>query len=377
MKKNAKFFIYSASVAGPSHKQANIPCQDSCAIVRTGKYMILAVADGVGSMKYSDQGSKLAANVSIQYCSHKLCDDMSETEILDLLKDSVSAARQSIAEKAKEDGNPIIEYETTLTIALYDGKQLYYAQIGDSGMVALTKDGIFRKVTSQHRDEYGRVYSISFADEKLETGRFSEAVSSVVLATDGIFDNLAPGILKGTESEVDACWAMIFMNHFPKTADDMKHMNAHQFSDEAKEWLEELSEEVIDDDKTFICAMSVQQAPKEIICDFDHYKRVLERVNKAPNQANEKGQTEPEISNEKDKSNEEESTGERDFDAEDDASLNADGVDCRINWNMTLPEISESLRMRRMKKGLGMASNAKKFSTTKKNSSYDHTEVTL
>ena len=383
MKNNTKWFIYKASVAGPSHKQTNVPCQDSCAIARAGKYMVFAVADGVGSMKYSDQGSKLAANVSTQYCSHKLCDDMSETEILDLLKSSVSAARQSIAEKAIEDGKPVIEYETTLSIAVYDGKQLYYANIGDSGMVALTKDGIFRKVTTQHRDEYRRVYSISFSDEKLETGVVSSEVSGVVLATDGIFDNLAPDILKGTESEVDACWAMIFMNHFPKTSEDLKHMNAHQFSDEAKTWLEELSEDVIDDDKTFICAMNLQQAPEEIICDFEHHKRQLERVNKVLYKANENGKTKSEISDDTDRSNEEVFKDERDLDTKGDAkesgSITADGVDFRrINWNMTIPEIRESLRLRRLRKGIDKAPKAKRISTTtSKNSNYSQTEVTL
>ena len=55
---NKKEHYAGSSVKGQNHKKLNLPNQDSYLIYRNKKIVVLAIADGLGSHKYSKVGSK-------------------------------------------------------------------------------------------------------------------------------------------------------------------------------------------------------------------------------------------------------------------------------------------------------------------------------
>lgn len=63
-----------ASAPGNSHIRENIPCQDSCDLKEFDNFIIAVVADGAGSCKHSDQGSKTVVDSSL-YQFEKLVKD--------------------------------------------------------------------------------------------------------------------------------------------------------------------------------------------------------------------------------------------------------------------------------------------------------------
>lgn len=84
------------------------------------------------------------------------------------------------------------EYHTTLAMALYDGKNLYYGNAGDSGIIALDDYGTYHVVTSQQNNEYGEV--ITLASRNFVVGKVDYNVIAVLCMTDGIFEWVAPGL---------------------------------------------------------------------------------------------------------------------------------------------------------------------------------------
>ena len=61
---------------GTSHEATKTPCQDYAEYKQYGDYLIGVVADGAGSRRYSEDGAKLAVDVTLRYF----------TEILDNLR---------------------------------------------------------------------------------------------------------------------------------------------------------------------------------------------------------------------------------------------------------------------------------------------------
>ncbi len=267
-------FIYRASVAGKYHIQNGIPNQDSYSVLKDNGVVFAAVADGLGSCKHSDRGSRLVADTVTKECSERLRSVTGEAGVFVLLKDAFSLAKRYLAELAESEGHAVEEYETTLCLVIYKENDLYYANIGDSGCVALGKDGVFRQITTSQRDESGAVFSLSWSNEKLEIGHVKN-ISAFVLATDGIYDQLCPVVLNRTDYKVDSRWAKLFMNFFPRNEKEKDEMDETEFSKGAEEWLRDLP---VDDDKTFLCLLNLENAPEEIISNDDEIRKKYEEI---------------------------------------------------------------------------------------------------
>lgn len=128
------FKIVAARVAGRSHRNCNLPCQDfyQCAL---GKNLIAVLSDGAGSAKYGNIGARTL-------CS-KLCDilknadfDHIETEI----KNAIATARQHlIIHRFNQTKNEIglEDFAATLVGVVYhQGKGIFF-HIGDGAALAL------------------------------------------------------------------------------------------------------------------------------------------------------------------------------------------------------------------------------------------------
>lgn len=248
---------YNANMAGPYHIDAGLPCQDSFAVKRgQGSFIVAAVADGLGSELYSDIGSSVAATAAVNYCAENIGTGVSFDEIKNVMSDGMMYAYKAVLARAEEEAHDPDEYDTTLCICVYDGKNLYYAQSGDSGMVALLESGEYRRVTTQQRNKEGCVFPLCWGPEKWEFGYVEEAVSSVMLMTDGVFEQLCPPLMRGKEIDINIPLAKKFMDQFECNEDTVSDLEVA-----ACKYLENYPRELLDDDKSIVVLINTARKP--------------------------------------------------------------------------------------------------------------------
>ena len=251
--------VYKSSMAGPYHKERGIPCQDSWA-AKQGKdsFIIAAVADGLGSQLYSHVGSSVAVQTAVDYCAQFITAKMTFHELKKTMRDAFVCAYQAVLSRAKKDGNPSDEYDTTLCLAAYNGEHLYYAQSGDSGMVALLENGEYRRITAQQRDSEGRVFPLCWGPEKWEFGFVDSAVSAVMLMTDGVFEQICPPLMRRREIDVNIALARKFLDLFDCVSADIPPLEAAVYK-----YLENYPKRLLDDDKTIVVLINTERKPAQ------------------------------------------------------------------------------------------------------------------
>lgn len=243
-------YAYGVTQQGIYHVKKNLVCQDSHAIIKCSDNMaIAAVADGLGSEEHSDVASRIAADFSTAFCAEHLTEDSPEDEILNTIKTSFMLAQQKIEKTADENGHEYTEYDTTLSLAILIGTDLYYGHSGDSGIVALSSDGMFQSVTSQQRDADGRVFPLFFGEEKWVFGHFEKPVVSVFLATDGMYEILFPIYIRNEAVPIYVALARYFM--------DPNSLHAREFPEEGNQerigkFMASIPEQQVNDDKTVV-----------------------------------------------------------------------------------------------------------------------------
>lgn len=248
---------YKVNMAGPYHEKEGIPCQDSLAI-KEGKdgYYIAAVADGLGSELYSDIGSYVAVHRGVDYCAENIEKGMSFGEIKKIMNNAFVYAYKAVLERADADKNSPDEYDTTLCLVVYDGQTAYYAQSGDSGLVVLLQNGEYCRVTSQQRDDEGRVFPLCWGPEKWEFGYVDQPVSGLMLMTDGVFEQICPPVMKNHKVDINIPLAEKFLNRF-----DCEEV-IDSVEEAAYKYLKNYPESHLDDDKTVIVLMNTDLLPE-------------------------------------------------------------------------------------------------------------------
>ena len=250
--------IYKCNIAGPYHNESGLPCQDSFAIFQNEVFSVLAVTDGLGSELYSDVGADVAAHTAVEYCSERIVEGMQFAEIKKIMNNALVSAYKAILTKAAEDGNDSDEYDTTLCLAIYDGEHLYFAQSGDSGLVALLENGEYYRVTTQQRDEEGRVFPLCWGPQKWEFGCVDAPVSAFMLMTDGVFEQICPKLMRKREIEINIPLARRFLDRFDCTEEDVPELEKA-----VHEYLEHFPRNQLDDDKTVVVLMNPERKPEE------------------------------------------------------------------------------------------------------------------
>lgn len=258
-------FTYAVNLAGPYHIEHNIPCQDSFAMeYLDDTTFVAAIADGLGSAKCSDIGSRLAADTAVAYCKKHLTKELGQDEILSHLKAAFQLAYTAVETKAFSDEKPVTQYDTTLCLALYDGKNLYYGQSGDSGLIALFLDGHYEQVTTKQQDDMGRVYPLRFGSDYWAFGKTTN-VAAAMLATDGVLDHIFHPLLAEEPIPLDVPLAGLFMERHHITESE-----AMEFVSDVYEFLENYPADYINDDKTVVVMINKDAPPARK--DDDYYQ---------------------------------------------------------------------------------------------------------
>lgn len=184
--------ISGASVQGTSHLEKNIPCQDAHAwLVTAGGELILAVADGAGSVERSQEGAQIAVKQVIDSVQSLLQAGIpcTESDWHTLIFDAFSKALQSLVQVASEENVPLSLFATTLACAIVCGDWLAVGQIGDGAVVVENIEGVLALTVRPQRGEYANeAYFLTMPDALncLAIHTSSEFVRSLVLTTDGL-----------------------------------------------------------------------------------------------------------------------------------------------------------------------------------------------
>lgn len=191
--------VHGLSIRGISHEMSDMPMQDSFAALQLDNgWIVLAVADGVGSQPKSDIGAQKAVEAVVNHINSfrgYLIDDES---IETMLYAAYQSACAELYEQAKKDQAPLREYSTTLHTVIFNDGLLYIMHAGDGGVAVITEDGDYRKLTVPMKDKDGEsVIPLQAGPEAWQFITSSERAQSVIVATDGVWDKLCPSILEG------------------------------------------------------------------------------------------------------------------------------------------------------------------------------------
>ena len=240
--------FYSACMAGPYHIDNNIPCQDSRYIKqRDDGVTVAACADGLGSELYSDIGSQLGSYNAVAYCAEHYEPNMTTEEVLHLIKVSFVNAYKAVLDKAAEMGEDIDQFDSTLCLVIYDGENVWYGQSGDSGMVVRLTNGMYYPITEQQRDDDGNVFPLCSGPDYWVFGKVEGSVSSVMLMTDGVWDQICHPLLRKESVKVNTSLIAPFME---RTETEQEEIEGVQKACEG--FLEHFPRDQLDDDKTVV-----------------------------------------------------------------------------------------------------------------------------
>ena len=240
-------YAYGITVQGTYHIKNDLVCQDFHKIIKKDENIVIAaVADGLGSEKYSDVASKIAAEKAVSFCAENI--KGSDENILEMIGTAFSVSQDEIEKAAENNDYPVDECDTTLSLAVLIGEDLYYGHVGDSGIVALTSDGLYKQVTEQQRDEDDHLYPLFFRD-KWVFKKFEEKVCSVFLATDGMLETLFPYLIDDQAVNIHITLAQYFM-------DNRRHQIEKRGEDavkaEVEDFIKNIPDAQVNDDKTVV-----------------------------------------------------------------------------------------------------------------------------
>ena len=186
---NSKLIGYGfSSVRGKSHIDSKLPNQDAVMVKQTKSGFVLAVADGVGSQRYSQIGSRSAvAAVRDAFIDF----ERGVIPVSNITSTIFEKYRDGIPKEAREQAS------TTCAFAyLLGDSELYLGQVGD-GVCYFKINDFFSKLSDKEDDfaNLVRPLNASKTDVKWKTRHFNIRAGDAVklfLATDGVSTDIVP-----------------------------------------------------------------------------------------------------------------------------------------------------------------------------------------
>ena len=181
----------AVSVMGSSHITQKLPCQDAhaTAILDDGT-LIVAVADGAGSAKRSDEGARCAVDSSIRYLVEHLqpAPPATPEECEALLENAVVNARDALQEIAPAES--LNDVATTLLLTVVTERWLSTVQVGDGAVVCRHPSGSLRVLSvlgqSEYINETTFLTSSDYLNHMHRASVPSAEVSGLAMLSDGI-----------------------------------------------------------------------------------------------------------------------------------------------------------------------------------------------
>ena len=199
-----RWHVVATSAAGSSHIRTGTPCQDSYSVGKDAPdgVLIAAVADGAGSARLSDVGSRIAARTATRTAAELLrlhASPRCEAALEEVLSDAFAAASESLIDEARQREISVRDLATTLLIAICTPDLTATAQIGDGAIVARLLDSSdtlgdddardFTLFSPPQRGEFANQTNFITADDwesVLDVRTRRASVSHLAMFTDGV-----------------------------------------------------------------------------------------------------------------------------------------------------------------------------------------------
>ncbi|WP_034451159.1 PP2C family serine/threonine-protein phosphatase [Butyrivibrio sp. AE2032] len=205
---------YQMSIIGRAHKSKDGVCQDASAIDKLENGWVLAVtADGLGSAPNAKEGAETAVKVVREFAKENYPSVWHEESLISFLRVAFHKALKSLKNLAIKNNNSLSDYNTTLTIAIYNGICLVHGNVGDGGIIALSPYGDFSILTEAQKGEsFNETIPLQAGPDYWRFGVSSEEVCAFSQMTDGIFDVVCPWILSKTNQPIYINFVRPFMD---------------------------------------------------------------------------------------------------------------------------------------------------------------------
>jgi serine/threonine protein phosphatase PrpC len=254
---------YGMSLTGSSHLAKKQECQDANCVKRLENgWIVAAVADGLGSARRSEIGSRTAVETVVQFIEENLPDKWHDDNLIAILRVAFIAAAKAVESIAKKQGRNISEYETTLTLAVYNGANVVYGHVGDGGIITLSRFGEFSQLTkTQKGDAHNETIPLRAGPDYWVFGKAKDSVCALVLMTDGIYDFFCPPSLSNTKQP-------IFLNRVrPFVDNNILNIKTQNDFDKVKTKVKTCftgeQTSLITDDKTLVGIINTDELPDE------------------------------------------------------------------------------------------------------------------
>jgi hypothetical protein len=189
--------LFGASTAGTSHRRKGIPCQDAHQIVSLpGGGFAAAAADGAGSAKHAERGSRIAVESAVAFLAKGIesPNRLDEASGRELLQGALEKARAVIAAECRaSDSEPALQVSdlaTTLLLCFATGSTVGACQVGDGAIVELEDGGVVHALTKPVRSEYLNETTFVTSDHFLASASYAvkegHNIQGLILFTDGI-----------------------------------------------------------------------------------------------------------------------------------------------------------------------------------------------
>jgi Protein phosphatase 2C len=243
------------SVIGTSHQQRNLVCQDYGDFVAIGDIIVGAVADGAGSAKYSDIGSKLAVDSALSHLQgwvnvqkkkgNKLQEPIDPQGAQKLFSKTLNKVDIRLREESNKGYN-LKDLACTLLVFIATRNWIAAMQIGDGFIVARSENSDYQLLFKPSKGEFANettfVTSENAFDDMQVKVFTDEYYNFICASTDGL-ERLA----------IDTRTWIPSPNFFNPFERGLKDNHKKQEEESLKRWLN--SPEVnarTDDDKTML-----------------------------------------------------------------------------------------------------------------------------
>ena len=187
-------FLYSKS-RGSSHIKENLPCQDNTYSKIENDVYVISLADGAGSAKHSDEGSKqativLADDLCINFDKHY--DNNNAQEVSDYLISVIIFGLNEIIKNKKEQGYKLNDLASTiLCVAVKDNKYIIF-HIGD-GVIGFVRNHTLHVASTPENGEFVNTTIFTTSKNSSKTSTLKKGllntnrgeITSFILMSDG------------------------------------------------------------------------------------------------------------------------------------------------------------------------------------------------
>jgi serine/threonine protein phosphatase PrpC len=182
----------SQSIQGTSHERLGMVCQDTSGVSILQEVTLIAtVADGAGSARFAETGSRLAVESTLKTLSNPeiIKNIFSEgASWRQILSNVVNSTRCVIEKHAQFLDTTISELATTLIVVVANKNRVFVAQIGDGGVVIADQSGGFNILSRPIKGEYANETYFLSSQDAVNLLQFAEYASTnfIAIFSDGL-----------------------------------------------------------------------------------------------------------------------------------------------------------------------------------------------